>query len=152
MGIERSIAMAIIEHFAPTGLSANKIINMARDLGGGYRRTDMLEDIRVAQGKAKNQYWVEKVAGNEVIPQGLMVEKDLGVDRKYRVYGTYTYYDVEDNNYYDVTRSFYVDDYASKDDWEDTFAGTFVQRACHVDEEYIGFNITSVEHNKGYKY
>ncbi|MBA7471385.1 hypothetical protein ES707_06691 [subsurface metagenome] len=152
MGIERAIGRAIIERMAPTGMSANSIINLARDQGGSYRRTDMLEDIRVAGERFKNQYWVESLKSNEVVSAGLMVDKDLGIDRKYRVYGTYSYYDTETEDYYDETKSFYTNDLKNKGAWVDDYQESFEEGYAQVGEEYMGFSVTAVEHNTGWGY
>lgn len=152
MGIERSIGLAIINKLAPQGIGANEIIRIARSFGGGYRRTEMLADIRTSGQRFMNQYFVEKTASNEVIPQGLMVEKDLGYDAKYRIYGNYSYYDEESDDYFEETKSFYSDDLTQKGKWEDDFVSAFDESYLSEGKEFIAFNITGVEHNTGYDY
>lgn len=152
MPINRAIGKAVIEKLAVTEASANEIIRIAQQMGGGYARAQMLEDIRVAGQRFKNQYWVEKIETNEVIPKGLFVEKDLGADAKYRVYGTYSYYDEGTDDYYETTKSFYTDDLANKGSWQDDWERTFQEKYSAEGKEFIGFNITAVEHNIDYAY
>lgn len=152
MGINKAIGKAIIERFAPTGMSANKIIRLAREQGGGYDRNLMVEDIRVAGQRFKNQYWVEQTGGNLAVSKGLMVETDLAAPRKYRVYGKQTYYDEETDDYYEETRSFYTDDLEKKDDWSSDYIDEFTEVPSQENIDIMGFSITAVEHNKGYGY
>jgi len=69
MPLARAIGKAIIETLAPTGLSENRIIRIATQAAGSYRRTEMLNDIRVAGQRFKNQYFIEKLKSNDVVPR-----------------------------------------------------------------------------------
>ncbi len=152
MSIARAIGKAIIEQLAPTGVGANYIIRMARAQGGGYRRTAMLEDIRVASDRFKNQYWVEKQASNEVVHQGLMVETELKANARYRVYGRMNYYDELDGQHYTEIKSFYTDDLANKGNWSDEFVRQRGKAYSGQEMDILSFEITAVEHNRGYPY
>jgi hypothetical protein len=150
MGIARSIGQAIINRLAPTGISANQIIRLVRGQGGGYQRSQMLDDIRTAAGKAKNQYWVEQLNSNDVVPDGLMVNKNLNYPARYRVYGNFAYYDNTTDDYYTVTKSFYTDDLASVGSWSDDFQSTYGEVYNTQGIEAMGFQVTAVERNSNY--
>jgi hypothetical protein len=152
MAINVAIGKAIIERLAPTGMGANQIIRFAREQGGGYTKTKMLEDIRVAGERFKNEHWVRELQGNQVVPQGLMVETDLTQDRNYRVYGRMSFYDEETDDYYEETRSFYTNDLADLDSWTEDYNETFSEQYAAQGIDITGFTITAVEHNKGYSY
>lgn len=150
MGIATAIGRAIIDRLAPSGLSANAIIRIARGQGGGYQKSQMLDDIRAATGKAKNQYWVENLTSNQVVPDGLMVNKDLGYPAKYRVYGNFSYYDELSDNYFTTTKSFYTDDLASVGSWSDEFQSAYGEQYSVQGIDITSFQITAVERNTSY--
>jgi len=150
MGLARSIGKAIIDRLAPTGISANQIIRLVQGQGGGYQRSQMLDDIRTAAGKAKNQYWVERLNSNDVVPDGLMVNKNLNYPARYRVYGNFSYYDNSTDDYYTVTKSFYTDDLANVGSWSDDFQSTYGEVYSTQGIESMGFQVTAVERNSHY--
>jgi len=152
MPLARAIGKAIIERLAPTGLSANRIIRIASSAAGGYRRTQMLDDIRVAGQRFKNQYFIEKLKSNEITPAGLMVEHDLEIDRKYRVYGKYSYYDEIEDKYFEETKSFYTDELKNTGAWTDEWTDAFREKYEAQGQDFMGFSVTAVEHNTGYPF
>lgn len=152
MSLARSIGKMIIERLATEGLGSNQIIKYAQSVGGGYRRTDMLNDIRVATGRFKNEYFVNNLGSNEVVPTGLMIENDLSYDASYRVYGRYVYYDEFQDEYFEETKSFYTDDLANKGKWSDDFYATYGEKYEFLGQMFMSFEITAVEHNIGYSY
>jgi len=152
MPIERAIARTIMSRLVGSGLSQNQVFNLIRQAGAGYRTSNMIADFRQITGRFTNQYYVEKLGGNEVVGRDIMVETDLGIDRKYRVYGKMTYYDEFQDEYYEETKSFYTNDLASKEDLENAFIGHYYEQYYIEGTSVLGFKITAVEHNTGYNY
>jgi len=150
MGLARSIGKAIIDRLAPTGIGTNALIRIVRNQGYGYNAQEMGEDIRAANGKFKNEYWVRKLNNNQVVPENLMVNRNLNYPAKYRVYGTFSYYDNVSDDYFDVTKSFYTDDLTTKGAWVDDFTDTYTNVYNSQGQEQMGFDIFAVERNTHY--
>ena len=152
MAISRAIGRVIIKRLVPQGLGSNAILRAIVKSGYSYRRQDMQKDVRQIAGLHKNEAAVRAVSGNEVVPRGYMVESDLKQPYKYKFYGKSNYYDPFTDSYTTKTESFYTDDLAKKSAWEDEYFDSFGQRCPGPKPELVNFNLTSVEHNKGYSY
>jgi len=152
MGLEKAIGKAIISYFAPQGLPYNEIIGIARRSGGGYRRQDMLSDIRAITGRVKMQTQVENLAVGVSVPKHLMVNTDLGFPYKYRVYGESTYFDEELETEVIKTSSFYTDDLDTIETWEGDFVGFYEGQYSENNQTLRQFKVKGVEHNRGYSY
>lgn len=151
-GLVRAAARLLIGPLIQQGLGSNAIIRQLQGIGMSYQRTVMLADIRSFSGMAKLETTVRKIAGDLVFPQYGMVESTLRRARKYRIYGTLT---LEDQDTWETTQrhvSFYSDDRRSKDDWEaevmDLYEGGIYEEARRINL----FEITSVEHQRGWNY
>lgn len=133
--------------------SAASMIRQARKLGGTYRRTDMLADIRKFQGRAKFETSIRNLSGNSVVPKAWMVEtklKEPGAN--YRIFGKAEVIDLRTGIYDEIDFSFYHTDLMKKDDWAREFTDYFVEDSVDPDMEFLSFNTTVVEHNIGKPY
>ncbi len=153
MPLAKAIAQAIFKSMAPELASAGSMIRAARKLGGTYRRTDMLADIRKYTGRAKYQAGVQSLSGNQVVPRGWMVEthfKEPGAN--YRVFGRAKFYDWNTGTEFEQTVSFYHTDLMDKENYEREFNDFFNSGYQDQDLELIGFDQTALEHNLGQPY
>ena len=142
----------MINALIPQGLGSNAIIRAIREAGYSYRRTDMLSDIRSFAGRAMHEVQVKNLAGNTVIPQSYMVETELQMPYKYRVFGDTDILDDESDMVTSTTKSFYTDDLAAKEDWENQFISVSQENYSTEGQTITNFQIKSVEHNAGYPF
>ncbi len=153
MPMERAIGQAIFKMMAPELASAGEMIRAAKRLGGTYRRTDMLRDIRQYTGRAKYQLPIIKMSGNKAVPLEWMVEtklKEPGAN--YRVFGKAHFYDWNTGREYEQVVSFYHTDWLEKDDYASEFSDYFTGSYQEEDLELLSFNQSILEHNEGMQY
>ncbi len=151
-GVARALARAMIGSYVSAGLGSNAIINVFRDLGIGYRRTTMLEDIRQITGLARLENTVKNLPSNLLFPQYGMVQSYLRRARRYRVYVRATVEDLKTGESFEKMTSFYTDSRMSKDDWESTWLDQFAESASGKMFGVVDGRIASVEHNVGFDY
>jgi len=142
----------MINALLPQGLGSNAIINAIRDAGYSYRRTDMLSDIRSFAGRAMHESQVKSLTGNSVIPQSYMVDTELKMPYNYRVFGDADILDDETDVVTRTTKSFYTNDLAAKEDWENEFISVSQEGYSTEGQAITNFQIKSVEHNTGYPF
>jgi len=152
MPIERAFAHIVIRAMTGQGFSQRAVMREVRRLGYGYRTKTMGDDIRRFSSIAKNEYYVKKLATDEVIPRGLMVEGELKRPFSYRVYGDVTYYNPETDSYDFREGSFYTDRQLNRDEAEDEFVDVCNRLYEEPEWEVAGFSRKAVEHNIGYAY
>lgn len=152
MSISRSIGYSFIQPMVKQGLSANRIYSMLVKAGVGYRKQDMLADIRVFSGRHANQTQVTSLGGNNAVPTNYMVETELRRPYKYRVYGETHYYDFETGDEIIQEGSFYTDELAKKQDWEQAYVDNIRNSPSVPNTEIMSFRVTSVEHNEDFSY
>ncbi|KKL23662.1 hypothetical protein LCGC14_2423180, partial [marine sediment metagenome] len=75
-GSVRSLFLAAVPGLVKRGLGSNAIINWARGTIGGYRRVNMLADIRRISGLAKLEKAVRSASSNVLFPKYTMVESN----------------------------------------------------------------------------
>ncbi len=153
MPMERAIGQAIFKMMAPELASAGEMIRVAKRLGGSYRRTDMLADIRKYTGRVKYQAPISAMSGNTVVPQAWMVEtKLMEPGANYRVFGKAKFYDWNTGTEFEQTVSFYHTDLMNKDNYESEFNDYFQGGYQDKDLELLSFDQTALEHNQGKPY
>lgn len=153
MGLARAIGQAIFKAMAPELASAAEMIRAAKRLGGTYRRTEMLADIRQYTGRVKYQAGIQSMGGNKVVPKSWMVEvqlKEPGAN--YRVFGQAKFYDWNTGTEYEQLVSFYHTDLMDKDSFAREFDDYFNSGYQDVDLELLSFDQTALEHNLGKPY
>ncbi|KKK76475.1 hypothetical protein LCGC14_2863260, partial [marine sediment metagenome] len=122
-------------------------------LGGTYRRTDMLEDIRKYSGRIKYQAGIQSMGGNKVVPRAWMIETNLNEPgANYRVLGKAKFYDWNTGTEIEKTVSFYHTDLMNKDDFAREFGEYFAGKYEEENMEIIAFEQTALEHNTGKPY
>ena len=153
MALARAIGQAIFKSLAPEGLPAGAMIKMAQKMGGGYRRTDMLADIRKYTGRIKYEAPIRAMGGNNAVPRGWMVETDLNEPgANYRVFGKAQFYDWNTGTEFEQTVSFYHTDLMKKDDYARDFNDYFRGGYQEENLELLSFDQTALEHNLGKPY
>ena len=153
MPLARAIGQAIFKQMAHDLASAGSMIRMAKKLGGSYRRTEMLADIRQYTGRIKYQANILGMSGNKVVPRGWMIEVRLNEPgANYRVFGKATFYDWNTGQPIDQTVSFYHTDLMAKDDFAQEFNDYFNSGYSEQNLELMDFEQTALEHNVGMPY
>ena len=153
MAMARAIGQAIFKRMAPELVSAGEMIRMAKKLGGSYRRTDMLADIRQYTGRIKYQANIIGMGGNNAVPRGWMVETKLNEPgANYRVFGKATLYDWNSGTTIEQTVSFYHTDLMAKDDFAQEFNSYYNSGYTEQNLELLNFDQTALEHNLGQPY
>ena len=153
MPFAKAIGQAIFKQLAPEAMSAAAMIKVAQKLGGSYRRTEMLADIRQYTGRIKYQLNIESLRANSAVPRGWMVETTLNEPlAKYRVFGKAKFYDLRTGAVHEQTVSFYHDQLMFKSNYAITFNEFFKGGYNEQDMELLSFEQTALEHNLGQSY
>lgn len=148
----RAVARLAIAGFAKEGLTANAIVRQLGNLSLTYRRTMMLLDIREFTGLMRLESAVKNIPWNVVMPQYGMVETYLRRARRYRVFGRVTRTDPRTGEEDEKPVSFYTNARGSKNDWYDAFMKEYQGSESEGAWLFTDFEVTSVEHQKGWKY
>jgi len=153
MPFAKAIGQAIFKALAPEAASASSMIRAAAKMGGTYRKTDMLADIRKYTGRIKYEAPIRTMGGNIAVPKGWMVETDLNEPgANYRVFGKAKFYDENTGTIYEKTVSFYHTDLMKKDDFASDFDNYFRAGYKEDNMELLSFEQTALEHNVGKPY
>lgn len=149
-------ARAVFRSFAPQwvrlGWSANQMINRAREMGIGFRRSEMLAITRAATGLEKLEKAVRATAGDALFPKYAMVEADFRAARRYLIHGVIRYTDPETGEETVDHISFYDNTRKTKDQWVSDW---FDRSAWSDSVEMVaihGLEIVSVQHKPGWGY
>lgn len=148
----RAVARLAIAGFAREGLTANAIVRQLGNLSLTYRRTTMLLDIREFTGLMRLEHTVRTIPWNVVMPQYAMVEVVPRRPRRYRVFGIVTRTDPRTGEETEKAVSFYTNTRGSKNDWYDAFMKEFQGSESEGDWFFTDFEVTSVEHSRGWRY
>jgi len=148
----RTLVKPFIPSLVREGLSANRIIQTFRALGLGYRRTDMLSDIREASGLAKLEGIVRSVDPFQAMPRYAMVETRLPADRRYRIFGKAKIKDKETGEEFEQMVSMYDDENKGKAGWTESWLDYIPETGTGEKGKVIDLEIVSVEHNQGWRY
>lgn len=147
MPLERAIGKAIIRGLLGSDLSANAIINIARTQGGGYRRKEMLSDIRSGRGLLQQQENFTKLHPDTVIPKSYFTQSEFDYDAKYRIHGNAQFYNPDTDQWFTQRKTMYTNDFMDKQGWakqfDEQFAGGYDQEGML----YMGFEVVGAEHN-----
>ncbi len=152
MPLERAIGRAILRELGGSGLSATKMISIARNYGGGYRYQDMLNDVRKFTGRLKYESQVKGLSRDAVVPKSWLTEADQQRPYRYRVFADATFEDSATGETSTRTVSFYSDEVNSKGGYEDDFEESQRGRYSDEGEKLIGVKVKAVEHNRGLPY
>lgn len=150
--VPRYLARMVIPKLVKQGLSASAIIRDLRGRGLIYRRMSMLSDIRREVGIFKFGKAVVSLGSDVQIPKRIMVETDLLRARKYRVYGTAKYVNIETGRTTYEPVSFYDNTLRTKDQWSEEYISQKEEAKYREEVVCEGIEIFSVEHNKGFRY
>jgi len=128
------------------------MINWAKSNIGGYRRVNMLTDIRRISGLAKLEKAVRLVSPDVVFPQYTMVESNFRAARRYYVRAKVEVTDLEGDNKYERWVSFYSNSRMSKQQWNTDFMQGYLAASSEPLELIKNIDIVSVEHKRGWAY
>lgn len=148
----RAIARLAIAGFVKQGLTSNAIIRQLGNLALTYRRTTMLLDIREFSGLMRLERAVRAIPWDVVMPQYGMVETYLRRARRYRVFGIATRTDPRTGEESESVVSFYTNKRGSKNEWYEQFMREYQGSESEGAWMFTDFEVTSVEHQKGWKY
>lgn len=147
MGLIRSIALNYIKSQAGLNIPGSTIIEGLARQGLTYRRTDMLTDIRQAEGRVKYQTQIEKLTGNQLVPNAWMTNEKLGAPYDYRVQFKVTYYDPATDQLISTYRHMFTDTYVNKAGWMSDFPTYAEQTGSTPDWEFYSIEVSGVAKN-----
>lgn len=150
--LERYIARMLIPKFIDLGYAGAAIVRELRKQGYGYRYQDMLSDIREQAQIATYGDVVKKLADNVKPPRSIMTETELSAPRKYRVFGTAKYVNIETGRTTYEPISFYSDTLRTKEKWTEDYVGQKEESKYREDVSVEGVDIYAIEHNEGWRY
>ena len=153
MALRKAIGQAIFKLMVPEMASAAEMMRRAKKLGGSYRKTEMLADIREYTGRLKYQYQITRLSGDSAVPKSYMNEvklKEPGAN--YQVWGKASFYDQNTGETYDHTVSFYHDTWKEKDEYASDFWSYFKNKYKEEGVEMISFEQFGLDHNIGKPY
>ncbi len=151
-GSVRSLFLAAVPGLLTRGLGSNAMINWAKGTIGGYRRINMLQDIRRITGLAKLEKAVRLVSPDVMFPQYTMVESNFRAARRYFVKGKMTVTDDETGEESERWVSFYSNKRMTKQVWTEDFIAGYAEGRYGAFETIKDVSIVSVEHKKGWAY
>ena len=151
-GSVRSLFMAAVPGLMKRGLGSNAMINWAKGTIGGYRRVNMLADIRRISGLGKLEKAVRLVTPDVLFPRYTMVESNFRAARRYFVKAKMTVFDDETGDTYDRWVSFYSNRRMTKQVWTEDFIKGYAQGKYGAHETIRDVQIVSVEHKQGWQY
>ncbi len=151
-GSVRSLFLASVPGLLKQGLSSNAMINWAKGTIGGYRRINMLADIRRISGLGKLEKAVRRVAPDRLFPTYTMVESDFRSARRYFVKAKMQLIDDETGEVFQKWISFYDNQRSTKGAWSSDFMSGYVAGRYGEGVTIESMEIVSVEHKKGWAY
>lgn len=130
------------------GFSANKVLNMLKAAGKGYRRQDFLNDWREFKGLYQNEARISSLKSSTVVPYNYMTELEFTKPRKYRLRGSATFTDLETGEQSVQNVQWYSDTGSSPDGFMTEFLDDYVKK-YDVEGKYIDeISLRQVMHNK----
>jgi hypothetical protein len=150
--IARYVARMLIPKFIDLGYIGSAIIRELKTSGYSYRYQVMLKDIREQQQISVFGEAVRKLADNVKPPKSIMTETELSAARKYRVFGTAKYVNIETGRTTYEPISFYTDTLRTKEKWAEDYIGQKEESKYREDVSVEGIDIYALEHNEGWRY
>lgn len=148
----RAIGRLLIPNLVGQGLGANAIIRQLRGMGMGYRRINMLADVREFAGLIRREVAARSTPVGEKPKPGVMVEMELKRPYKYRVFADVDYEDIETGAIQSQTVSFYTDELKPFDDWVEDYIADIEKEKYRPDVFVARMEIKGIEHAKGWEY
>jgi phenylalanyl-tRNA synthetase beta subunit len=147
MGIERSVALNIIKSLTGLNLPYERIINVIKSAGVSYRRTDMLTDIRNAEGFVKYQKQVSGLLGNQTVPEAWQYNQAFSAPYKYRVDFKIEYVDIETGQRQIGYKSMYQDDYLKTGDYISQYPDYAEKEGTAEEGDIVGLTVIRLVRN-----
>ncbi len=148
----RRVSFNAASRLASQGWSANRIQGYLTGRGIGLRRASVQGIVRTVTGRMKGERVLRGLDDLAELKPGHMVETGLSRPRRYRVFGEATYYDPLADQTFTRKVSFYTDERLVKVQYSDLFDAHVTQMGASVQLELADFEMTSVEHNRGWAY
>jgi ATP phosphoribosyltransferase regulatory subunit HisZ len=150
--IERYIGRMLIPKMIDLGYAGNAIIRELRNLGYGYRYQNMLADIREQTQIAAFGASVKNLAEDVYPSKAIMTDAELSQPRRYRIFGTAKYVNVETGIVTYEPVSFYTDTLNTKQGWMQEYITVKEEAKYREDVSIEGLDIFAIEHNTGFSY
>jgi len=147
MSLIRSVALNVIKSLVPLNLPGSEVIHYLQQMNLGYRRIDMLSDIRTAFDRVKYESQIAALKPDSVIPDHWMNTEKLGAPYKYRVHLKVEYYDEANDAYITGHRFMFEDDLKSVGDYEGDYPDYATATATPEDFKYVGSQVVGVTKN-----
>ncbi len=153
MAFSRAMARAMMPKLVGFGWSAAHINKWLTGYGASYRKSIFLSDVRQIRQLMEFGSRVVSAPPTAIITKSQMSEVDLKHrERKYRIYATGKYTDMETGRVTYRNLSFYDDTTRSKQGWADEFEQAQLEIASAPGTIVSDINILAVEHNRTQPY
>lgn len=120
----RRTAQPFVRQFANTTLSANNIIEILKEQGLSYRRTEMLADLRTWRTFRTNRAPIARLRPETKVPRSYMVETEWALAGKFRYEFTAEFRDPRTGATFQLDKSMAHDKWLSTEEAESEFEDT----------------------------
>jgi len=150
--LARALGRIVVANRTKLGWGSNRIVRDLKRLGVSYKYPTMLGDIRQFAGFMKYEKKTRNFPGDKLLPQGLMLDSKFKRARRYRVYGDIWIKDSLTGDIRQQTISFYDNKRRTTSDWMTLFIRQYKGNMYSPDDEIIGAEVRTVEHNRKWAY
>lgn len=148
----RSLARMVFPTLARHGWSYARMLRYAKTKKWVYAPKVMASDIREMRSSALYSRKVMDLSPNVLIPKNIMVETELTMKRKYRIFGLGKYRNVETDRVAYFYKSKYRNELLSKEEYSKEYIAWQNQTRGTGDWLCEDFQIIDLHHFEGYPY
>jgi len=147
MPLIRSVALNVIKSLVPLNLPGAEVIHYLQQMNLGYRRIDMLKDIRTAFDRVKYETQITKLKPDSMVPEAWMNTEKLGAPYNYRVHLKVEYYDEANDAYVTGHRFMFENDLKSVGEYEGDYPDYATAVSTPEEFSYVGSQVVGVTKN-----
>ena len=147
MGLIRAVALNVIKSLVPLNLPGSEVIHYLQQMNLGYRRIDMLTDIRTAFDRVKYETQITALKPDSIVPEAWMNTEELGAPYNYRVHLKVTNFDEASGEYITEHKFMFEDDLKSVSDYESDFPDYSVGTSDPAGIQFEGAQVVGVTKN-----
>ena len=141
----RAILFQLANRLFPLGLSFNNIVNISRSMGFGYRRQDMLYDLRQWLNKYRSFDMAKGIDWDKRVPYSSMPASDFKKDYKFKVHANILYRDPLTGEILRFAHTRYTNAWLSPSGYENYIDNRIKDKKYMPGMEYAGVEFLGVE-------
>jgi len=148
MPLIRSVALDVIKSLVPLNLPGSAVIHYLQMMNLGYRRIDMLADIRKAFDRVKYEDQITHLSPGSVVPDSWMSTEKLGEPYNYRVHMKVTYYDPDTQTFSTEHRFMFADELKPVGEYVEDFPDYAMSKDYVQEKSFEGAVVVGVTKNE----